>query len=264
MGGNLTGDGPGQRERLRGLGTARAVLRVLSYLQKHPEGVTPSEVATWLGKSTHTAYYLLNSLCQEGYAWRGQDRRYRPQGTLEARGPGAAPLDTLVATLAEVNRVTRCRAYLVVMENGEPLLEEVIGHRGQPGVQLDKKLRRVAHATAVGKAILAGLPNEQRQVFIRESPLEARTPHTLTDPDVLEGELLAVQFHGVAYDRQEYQEGVYCLAVPVRVALSSPREPLLASLGIVVTPYRFFAEGQKLKAQLLSEVNKLSQPLGTA
>lgn len=252
-----------QGRGLRGLGTARAVLRVLTYLQEHPEGVTPSEVAAWLGKSAYTAYYLLNSLCQEGFASRGPDRRYRPQGNLGHSSPGEGSLDVLRGALVEVNRLTRCRTYLVVMENGEPLLEEVLGHRGQPGVQLERNLRQVAHATAVGKAILAHLPQKDRRAFIEETPLEAWTPYTLTHPDQLERELLRVHMEGVAYDRQEYQEGVYCLAVPVKLRLSAKAAPLLASLGIVVTPYRFFAEGENLKAQLLSVVDRLSQPLGT-
>lgn len=48
----------------RTLSTARQVLRVLRFLQEHPEGVNPRGMAFWIGKSLHAAYYLLNTLCQ--------------------------------------------------------------------------------------------------------------------------------------------------------------------------------------------------------
>ena len=52
----------------RGLSTARAVLQVLAFLSEHPQGVHADEVAKVVGKSASTAYYLLASLCEEGFA----------------------------------------------------------------------------------------------------------------------------------------------------------------------------------------------------
>lgn len=62
----------------RSLKTARAVLRVLRFLAANPAGVRTDDVARYLDKSAATASYLLNSLCQEGYAARDpRDGRYR-------------------------------------------------------------------------------------------------------------------------------------------------------------------------------------------
>ena len=68
----------------RSLSTARAVLRVLSMLAEQPTGVRADEVAHELGKSTSTAYYLLTSLCEEGFAVHETKGLYRP-----AQGPRA-------------------------------------------------------------------------------------------------------------------------------------------------------------------------------
>lgn len=65
----------------RSLRTARAVLRVVRLLAERPEGVRVEEVAGFLGKSPWTARYLLNSLCQEGFAERDPaSARYRLAG----------------------------------------------------------------------------------------------------------------------------------------------------------------------------------------
>ncbi len=67
----------------RSLSTARAVLRVLSMLAEQPTGVRADEVAHELGKSTSTAYYLLTSLCEEGFAVHESKGLYRPAKGLE-------------------------------------------------------------------------------------------------------------------------------------------------------------------------------------
>ena len=81
----------------RSLSTARAVLRVLSMLLEHPCGVRADEVAERIGKSTSTAYYLLTSLCEEGFAVHESKGVYRKaEGLEELEGlehrEGAAPL----------------------------------------------------------------------------------------------------------------------------------------------------------------------------
>ena len=54
----------------RSLKTAAEALAALRILGASPEGITPEALAAELGKSTATARYLLNTLCQEGYAVR--------------------------------------------------------------------------------------------------------------------------------------------------------------------------------------------------
>jgi hypothetical protein len=57
-------------EEGRGLATARAVLKVLAHLERHPKGVRAAEVAEVVNKSTSTAYYLLanpTAACTESH-----------------------------------------------------------------------------------------------------------------------------------------------------------------------------------------------------
>lgn len=241
----------------RSLATARAALRVLGHLEAHSKGLTAREIADFLGKSLCTAYYLLNALCQEGFAWKGPNRRYYAVPRLLSATP--VSLGDLTAATAEVNRITRCRTYLVVMDGMEPVVASVEGHRGQLGVDLMGVILNVIHATAVGKAILAELASEERELLLSSLDLPQCTPNTLTDRSRLGWEIERVRKRGVAYDREEYQEGIYCLAVPLALHRSKWAEPKLASVGIVVSSHRFFAERERLEKQLL-EVQ--SQVLG--
>lgn len=70
------------------------------------------------------------------------------------------------------------------------------------------------HCTGLGKAILAN----SSQAFvdsILEAPLNAVTPHTITDPDVLRRELADIRHSRVAYDLEESQSGLFCVAAPI-------------------------------------------------
>lgn len=240
----------------RTLSTARSVLKVLRYLLEHVHGVTVAEVSQYLAKSPHTAYYLLNSLCQEGFACRGTDGRYRATAfPPELRDPLTLylgpSLDDLNEATRELNRVTGCRAYFVVYDRGAVVLAGVHGHRGQPGVRLSADLRQAVHALAVGKAILAHLPNRDVDAYFREVGLKPFTPNTKTDPSQLKSELLRTRVCGLAVDREEYEEGICCLAVPL--IADCIERPVVGAMGVAVAKGRFQAEAKRL-ARALREV----------
>jgi DNA-binding IclR family transcriptional regulator len=74
--------------------------------------------------------------------------------------------------------------------------------------------RDYLHSTALGKAILAFLPDGERDRLLR-GPLLARTERTMTDPDRLRTELGRVRERGVAEDRNENEVGARCLGAPI-------------------------------------------------
>ena len=103
----------------RSLSTARSVLRVLSLLVEHPDGVRADEVAQALGKSVSTAYYLLTSLCEEGFAvHESKGCTARPAGSRSSPRPSASTTtqpslhDGLAGSVDELFLLTRKRSYL--------------------------------------------------------------------------------------------------------------------------------------------------------
>ena len=231
----------------RGLGTARAVLKVLNFLAKRPEGVSPAEVAQFLGKSAHTAYYLLNSLCLEGFAEHAGDHKYylkihrRPA----PQAISNATAEVLKESMADLTRATRCRAYLWVYEQDHLRLEDTQGHQGQPKhMTVGQILRKETHATASGKLMLARLTRAELRKYLRRTGLHAFTAHTITDLERLEAQLEEVRRTGVAFSREEYLEGWYGIAAPVMPQASG--QTLIGTLGIAVPKRRFAKEYEQL------------------
>jgi DNA-binding IclR family transcriptional regulator len=229
----------------RSLSTARSVLRVLSLLAQRPAGVRADEVARLLGKSTSTAYYLLSSLCEEGFAVHGKGV-YRPGRGLEdlasAAGEAAALHNGLEATVDELFMLTRKRSYLGLVRTGRI---EIVAFRGRQGVPrmpgLGSEIRDSAHALAMGKVVLAGLRPDGLERYMARG-LKTFTAHTITSPRRLAAELEEVRVRGFAVDREEFDENFCCVSAPIHD--SSGR--FVAALGLSVTVSVFDAERDRL------------------
>lgn len=70
-------------------------------------------------------------------------------------------------------------------------------------------------------------------------PLDACTPHSITDPDVLRLQLQKIREQGYAVDDEEAEEGLRCIAVPIRsqeggllgaISISGPKERMTADI----------------------------------
>jgi IclR family transcriptional regulator, acetate operon repressor len=125
-----------------------------------------------------------------------------------ARRLRRAILERLAADLGETCNLSMLHdtqvLYLDRVESPWPLRLEL-----KPGSHVP------AHCSASGKLLLAMLPREPRAALIRAMRLERFTPHTLTDPHLLESELDRIAHNGIAVDDEEYVQGIACVAVPV-------------------------------------------------
>jgi len=83
-----------------------------------------------------------------------------------------------------------------------------------------------AHARASGKLLLAMTSKDEAQAYLARTPLVARTKNTLTDPVAIAEEFERIRTNWIAVEREEYAEGLACMAVPIG------RPPALLALGI--------------------------------
>lgn len=75
--------------------------------------------------------------------------------------------------------------------------------------------RAPAHATALGKAILAFLPPEELDIFLQKADWTPRTSRTCSSPEALVDQLQKIQDQGYAVDEEELCLGLRCVAVPI-------------------------------------------------
>lgn len=109
-----------------------------------------------------------------------------------------------------------------------------------------------AHARASGKLMLAMASEEDVDRYLKQHSLRRRTPHTITTRKALSQEFAQIRENWYATEREEYEMGLACLAVPIGpvpsmmvLGISAPRERL----------ERNFEEHLKSLKSLASEVS---------
>jgi IclR family transcriptional regulator, acetate operon repressor len=222
------------------------VLRVLSLLVQQPSGVRADEVAEALGKSVSTAYYLLSSLCEEGFAVHASHGVYRAARGLEEMTTVAEPTHIahagLAGTVDQLFVLTRKRSYLGVVHSGKI---EIVAFRGRQGVPrmpgLGSEIRDSAHALAMGKVVLSLLEPPGLACYI-DRGMQRFTRHTITDPRSLHRDLDRVREQGFAVDREEFDENFCCIAAPIR----DERGRFVAALGLSTSKRVFDTESNGL------------------
>lgn len=180
-------------------------------------GVT--DLAQRAGIAKSTAHRLLSVLVAGGYLVRVDDRYCLTEHMFEIGNqvrscrPGGIR-ERAMPYLAELFAQTRQTVHLAVLSGTEVLyLEKLFGH-DTPRIPTTVGGRRPAHATALGKAILA-----RSDADVVEAVLTGRrrayTPRTIVSTEGLTRSLQRVRETGLAVDHEESLRGVNCVAAPV-------------------------------------------------
>jgi IclR family KDG regulon transcriptional repressor len=149
--------------------------------------------------------------------------------------------------------------HLAVLDGGEAIYIERVEARRALRVPSAIGRGYPAHATNLGKVLLADLSRERLEEIIAERGLAAYTPQTITDPGELEADLELIRRRGYAVDNEEYDEGLRCIGAPVR----DHSGQVVAALGIGgpvtrITPERV----EELGELVMTAARGLSRRLG--
>lgn len=204
-----------------------SVVRALNLLDAVGAAGAPvpaKRLAHAVGLPLPTTYHLLRTLVHEGYLARTPDG-YVVGDRVDALATGGAQPRRSRQVLQQLHDELGAAAYLCVLDDGEIRLAEIVDSPAAPRTDLWVGLHAAAHATALGKAVLATLPEADRRDYLARHPLVDLTPRTVTSARVLLHELDAEG--DIAVDHEEYALGTVCLATPVpgasmAVAVSLP------------------------------------------
>jgi len=104
---------------------------------------------------------------------------------------------------------------LGVLEDGQVAYIEVLQSPSTLRIAAIAGERNPVHSTALGKAMLAFLPESEVEAIIERFPLIRRTPKTITQKKHLLEHLASVRERAVAFDMEENLSGVVCVAAPI-------------------------------------------------
>lgn len=222
-------------------GSAKALVKGLLLVDviaeaDHPVRLPDLVAASGLPRTT--VLRLLETLCDHSVLSVDSDGRYRLGSQLAAWGQRyldgldlrEAALDVMQDLAAETDET----CFLGVREGLEVRYIAKVG--GTHAVRLAAQVggRMPLYSTGIGKSLLAFAEEEVITALLAQ-PLVARTPNTTTDPARLAGELKRIRDQGFSTDDCENEEGVRCVAVPIRHVSGR----VVAALSVSAPAYRF-------------------------
>jgi IclR family acetate operon transcriptional repressor len=190
------------------------VTAVFDAFGEHDEGLGISELARRANLPKSTVSRIAADLVVQRFLDREGDKLFLGVRLFELAMTVEEPRrlrHVALPVMTELRDVTGQTVNLAVLEGVDVVFIVVVRgeHPAKPLVRVGGRLP--AHATALGKSILAFSP---RAVVDRilGGGLVARTVHTVTEPSVLERELMDVHSLGVATEKEECAVGRVCVA----------------------------------------------------
>jgi IclR family pca regulon transcriptional regulator len=183
-----------------------------------------ADIAQELGMSRSTTHRYVITLVALGYLEQGASRKYRLGLGVTNLGMSALNATGLREHahpyLEELRRRIAYSVSLAVPDGTEIVYVDYAAarRRGQSKLDLDLRAgaRLPAYCTAMGKVLLANLPENEQRERIADMELSKRGPNTITSKKALRSELERVREEGFAVDDEELLAGLHAIAAPVR------------------------------------------------
>jgi len=240
-------------------------LRILLYLGENGPELGITQLASGLSLNKTTVHRLLNAMRKFDLIEKNREGdRYRLGLKLHELGARAVESRTLWTEahrfLLELARASHETVSLAVPGPGGALcLDRVDSHATVITVRTTVGSLFPPHCTAVGKAALAHLPEEEIDAILKVSGLMRYTAFTLTHIDDVKDNLREVVQRGYALDHQELERGLSGVAAPIRT-----RDGLaIAAVGMTGPTPRFRGKELAQKIALTKAIAaKISSSLG--
>ena len=253
--------------RHRSVKSLAKALRILDALGDRPGGLGITDLSASLGAPKSTVHRLVATLESCGYVvFDPPTARYVLGSRLAKLGEQLSyqsPLLTFgVSTLEVLTQKCQEASHLAILEGTEVVYVSREESKQPVRISFGMGHRAPAHCTALGKALLAGLTDaEIRMLYKNVRRLERLTSHTRTALDDLLAELAVIRKEGIAYDNEEYMDGLRCIAAPVRDFSAR----IIAAMSLSMFKHKMTAQRKAMfKAALAHAGGELSQKLGFA
>jgi IclR family pca regulon transcriptional regulator len=214
-------------------------LAILSSFNSDRPLIGVSELSRELKLSRSTAHRYIATLARLGYLHQDSDsRRYRLGSRVLDLGFSAInsmDLREIAAPhLRELSDETQRTVSLAILDGADVVYIERCRTTGPGQREIDLNLhvgaRLPAYCTAMGKAILAFVPEERLEQIMEQIDFAQRGPNTITDPKAFREELGKIFASGIAVNDEELAYGLRSIAAPIH---SSSGE-VLAALNLAV------------------------------
>jgi DNA-binding IclR family transcriptional regulator len=247
-----------------GVKSAQRALAIIELLARSETSMTFPEIGDVTGFPRSSLFGLLKTMVD--MRWLELDERSRKYRlgirTLEAGNAYLRSIDLVELVRPQMQRI--CAeidetVQLAVLDGRYNVYVAKVEGTGNLRLASEVGRRLEAHATALGKILLAGLSEQELDRLLGEVKLERFTPTTITDFAQLKQELAISAERGYAVDNEDHTRGVRCFAVPIH----NHAGKTIAALSVSFPTVRFTERrGEKARALLKEAAAAVERELG--
>ena len=241
---------------------------ILSVLGECPQGLNLGDLSIKIDLSKGTIHRLLSTLAYLDYVRQDAETKKYNLGfkLVELGNRLLSHIDfrtearPFLVSLAERTKET---VHMAILDREEVLyIDKVEASYYPTGLRMASMLgsRIPAHCSAVGKVLLAALPEKKLETLIKNKGLSKRTENTITEPEKLKAHIQIVIKNGFAVDNEENEIGVRCIAGPIH----DQRGELISAISISVPASRVQPRDLKtrLKDLVIETALNISRKIG--
>lgn len=239
-------------------------LRILEAMGRSDNPQSLAEITDAVQLPKTTVHRLLETLQCEGYVEQNPITRQflLSSKILELASSFLGRLDVREVArpiLMELWQQSQETVHLGLLDNGEVLYVEKLESPHTIRMYSEIGRRAPLHCTGLGKALLANLPAEEIEQIVARRGLQRYTENTLVDQISLLEEIATIRSRGVAFDNEEHEKSVRCVAAPVFDAQGR----VIAAISIAGPAFRMTAERQQdLEPYVVKAAQRISRRLG--
>jgi len=207
--------------------------RILDFLAESGKPMGISEISKALAYNKSTVFNTVYTLCERGILESGSDNKFRFGTNLyllgRAAGNGSELIQTVHPFLEKINRETKLSAFLGIRSELKAVIVDRVDDAFGMKISSEVGMRMPLLAGAGGKALLAQLHDSELDRILSENELRKFTTLSCVDKTEYRKTIMKVREEGIAFDWEEYIEGVVAFAVP----LKTQREGFQAAIWAV-------------------------------
>jgi DNA-binding IclR family transcriptional regulator len=206
---------------------------VLNLLAGSERSMGISEISTALHINKSTVFNMVHTLTDLGMLELNGENKFRFGVGLYALAKVAGRSSQLIQTvhphLEEINRKTKLSAFLGIRSDLRAVILDKVDSAFDIRMSSEIGMRLPLLAGAGGKALLSQLDDEEMDRILAGEDLRRFTARTCVTKESYKKMVRKVREEGIALDNEEYIEGIFAFAVPVR----SPMNNLQAAIWAV-------------------------------
>jgi len=233
-----------------------AILELLAQSEQ-PMGI--SDISGKLDLNKSTVFHILHTLMDLNVLENQPDNKFVFGTRFYILGNMAGKRSRLIQTahpyLEMINEKTKLSAFLGLHSDRQAILIDKVDSAYGIKVSSEIGMQMPILAGAGIKAMLSQLSDEEIDEILARTELKRYTPYSIADKAAYKAEILEVRKQGIAYDREEYIEGMVAFAIPIK-ANSRDLQPAIWAVGLTrQVPNSSIPELTQLLKGISEEIN---------